>query len=91
MSHLFTVSEKEAKNVVTSIMFLDIIQLFSKNRPVHFSKHNISETGICSHPQVKPTQLDPRDRASPYLRTPILYLLDPIGQIQRAILEFHRE
>jgi hypothetical protein len=48
-------------------MFLDIIHCL-----VHFLKnHNVSETGFCLHPQVKPTQLDPIDRASPYLRTPM--------------------
>jgi hypothetical protein len=36
-----------------------------------FKKHNVSETGFCLHPQVKPTQLDPIDRASPYLQTPM--------------------
>jgi hypothetical protein len=42
-------------------MFLDIIY-----RLVHFLKnHNVSETGFCLRPQVKPTQLDPIDRASP--------------------------
>jgi hypothetical protein len=44
-------------------MFLDII-----HRLVHLKK-NVSETGFCLRPQVKPTQLDPIDRASPYLRT----------------------
>jgi hypothetical protein len=43
--------------------------LFSKSRPVSFSKHNVSETGFCPRPQVKPTQLGTIDRASPYLRT----------------------
>jgi hypothetical protein len=48
-------------------MFLDII-----HRLVHFlKKHNVSETGFCLRLQVKPTQLDPIDRASPYLRTPM--------------------
>jgi hypothetical protein len=52
-------------DVFTSIMFLDIIQSL-----VHFLKnHNVSETGFCLRLQVKPTQLDPIDRASPYLRT----------------------
>jgi hypothetical protein len=41
-------------------MFLDII-----HRLVHFLKnHNVSETRLCLRPQVKPTQLDPTDRAS---------------------------
>jgi hypothetical protein len=42
-------------------MFWDII-----HRLVHFLKnHNVSETGFCLRPQVKPTQLDPIDGASP--------------------------
>jgi hypothetical protein len=45
-------------------MFLDIF-----HRPVYFSKHNVSETGFCLRLQVKPTELGPIDRASPYLRT----------------------
>jgi hypothetical protein len=49
---------------LTIIMFLDII-----HRVVHFLKHNVSETGFCLRPQVKPTQLDPIDGASPYLQT----------------------
>jgi hypothetical protein len=39
-----------------------------KCRPVSLSKPNVSETGFCLHLQVKPTQLGPIDRASPYLR-----------------------
>jgi hypothetical protein len=31
--------------------------LLSKNHPVYFSKHDVSETGFCPRPQVKPTQL----------------------------------
>jgi hypothetical protein len=42
-----------------------------KHRPVYFSKHNISETRFCLHHQVKPTQLGPINRASPYLSTPV--------------------
>jgi hypothetical protein len=49
----------------TDIMYLDIIQ-----RPVYISKLNVSETGFCLRFQVKPTQLSPIYRASPYLRTP---------------------
>jgi hypothetical protein len=45
--------------------------LYLKKHPVYFSKHNFSETGFCLCFQVKPTQLGPIDRASPYLRTPI--------------------
>jgi hypothetical protein len=46
-------------------MFLDII-----HRPFLF-KNIVSETGFCLRLQVKPTQLGPIDRASPYLRTPV--------------------
>jgi hypothetical protein len=49
---------KRTHSSITSIMFLDII-----HRLVHFlKKHNVSETGFCLRPQVKPTQLDPIDR-----------------------------
>jgi hypothetical protein len=48
-----------------------IVLSLSKNRPVYFSKHNVSDTGICLRLQVKPTQLGPINRASPYLRTPV--------------------
>jgi hypothetical protein len=50
---------------VVNIIFLDII-----HRPFYLLKHNISETGFCLHVEVKPTQLGPVNRASPYLRTP---------------------
>jgi hypothetical protein len=33
-------------------------------------KTHVSETGFCLHLQVKPIQLGPTDRASPYLQTP---------------------
>jgi hypothetical protein len=54
--------------ILTSIMFLDIIHrpvYFLKDRPAYFSKHNVSETGFCSRPEVKPTQLGPIDRVVP--------------------------
>jgi hypothetical protein len=44
--------------------------LYLKHRPVYISKHNVSETGSCLRLEVKPTQLGPIDRGSPYLRTP---------------------
>jgi hypothetical protein len=47
----------------TSIMLLDII-----HHPVYISKH-VLETRFCLRLQAKPTQLDPIDRANPYLRT----------------------
>jgi hypothetical protein len=34
-------------------------------------RNNISETGFCLRLQVKPTQLGPLDRTSPYLRTAV--------------------
>jgi hypothetical protein len=46
---------------------LSIVLPLSKNHPVYFSKHNVSETGFCLRLQVKPTQLGPIDRASPCL------------------------
>jgi uncharacterized protein YxeA len=45
-----------------------VLSIF-KNRSVYFSEHNVSETEFCLRPQVEPTQLDPIDRASPYLQT----------------------
>jgi hypothetical protein len=33
------------------------------------TKYSVSEIGFYLHPQVKPTQLGPIDRASPYLQT----------------------
>jgi hypothetical protein len=53
-------------NISTNIMFLDI-----SHRPVCSTKHNVSETGFCLRLHLKPTQLGPIDRASPYLRTPV--------------------
>jgi hypothetical protein len=66
-------------------------RLCLKCRPVYFSKHKVSETGFCFRLQVKPTQLDPIDRASPYLRRqgldhtfvgpwPFYRFLDPINR-----------
>jgi hypothetical protein len=49
----------------TNIMFVDIIQ-----RLVFIFQNNVSETGFCFRLQVKPTQLGPIDRASPYLQSP---------------------
>jgi hypothetical protein len=47
----------------TNIMFLYII-----HRLVFYLKHDVSVTRFCLHLQVRPTQLSPMDRASPYLR-----------------------
>jgi hypothetical protein len=47
--------------ISTNIMFLENI-----HRPVYTSKHNVSETVFCLCLHVKPTQLGPIDRASPY-------------------------
>jgi hypothetical protein len=47
---------------------LSIVLSLSKNTVLYiFLKHNVSETGFCLHLQVKPTQLGPMNRASPYL------------------------
>jgi hypothetical protein len=50
-------------------MFSDITHrlVYLKKVLFLFSKHNVSETGFCSRPQVRPTQLGPTDKASPYL------------------------
>jgi hypothetical protein len=48
------------------LTFYIVLSLF-KNCHVYFSKHNVSETEFCLRLQVKPTQLGPIDRASPYL------------------------
>jgi hypothetical protein len=52
-----------------------------KHRPVYFSKHNVSDTGFCLRLQVKPTQLGPIDRASPYLRN------DPESSLRNIVLK----
>jgi hypothetical protein len=57
-----------------NIMFLDIT-----HRPVFVLKHNVSETGFCLRLQVKPAQLGPIDRASPYLRTTTFRRLDSVS------------
>jgi hypothetical protein len=36
-----------------------------------FKKHNVSDTGFSLRLQVKPTEMGPIDRASPYLRPPV--------------------
>jgi hypothetical protein len=43
--------------------------LYLKRRPVYFSKYNVLETGFYLRLRVRPTQLGPIDRASPYLRS----------------------
>jgi hypothetical protein len=48
---------------------LSSFRLYLKHRSVYFSKHAVSENGFCLRLQVKPTQMGPIDRASPYLRT----------------------
>jgi hypothetical protein len=42
-----------------------------ENRPVFSSEHSVSETGFCLRLQVQHTQLNPINRASPYLRIPV--------------------
>jgi hypothetical protein len=54
------------------IMFLYIILhpvFIQCTVPVFVYKHNVLEAGFCLRLQVKPTQLSPVDRASPYSRT----------------------
>jgi hypothetical protein len=64
-------SSLESTQTLTLNILLDIIHhlVYSKNSQVSIKKHNVSGTGICPRLQVKPTQLNPIDRASPYLRT----------------------
>jgi hypothetical protein len=52
---------------ILCVWTLSIVLSLSKNRPVYFSKQNVSDTGFYLRLQVKPTQLGPIDRASPYL------------------------
>jgi hypothetical protein len=60
---------------------ISIVLCLSKSHPVYLSKLSVSETGFCLRLQVKPTQLGPIDRASPYLRTNV-----PSSQKFRAYL-----
>jgi hypothetical protein len=65
-----------SKNTVLFVQILcfwtlSIVLSLSKHSPVYISKHNVSETGFCLRHHVKPTQLGPIDRASPYLRTSV--------------------
>jgi hypothetical protein len=46
--------------------------LYMIHRPVYITKPYVSEIGFYLRFQVKPTQLDTIDRASPYLRTRVL-------------------
>jgi hypothetical protein len=55
---------------ILGFLILSIVLSLSKNRPVYFSKHNVSETGFCLRLQAKPTQLGQVDTASPCLRRP---------------------
>jgi hypothetical protein len=62
------------KRVRTNITFLDNYPsscLNLKHRTVYLSKHNVSDTGFDLHLQVRPTQLGPIDRITPYLWTPV--------------------
>jgi hypothetical protein len=59
-----------------------VLSLSKKHRPVYFSKHNVSETGFCLRLQVKPTQLGPIDRASPYLQIMSINII--------VVLMYHR-
>jgi hypothetical protein len=56
-----------------SFLTLSIICFYLKHFPL-FVYNNVSETGLCLRLQVKPTQLGPIDRVSPYrpyLQTPV--------------------
>jgi hypothetical protein len=53
---------------ILRVCTLSIVLSLSKNGPIYFSKHSVSETGFCLRLLVKPTQLGQIDRASPYLR-----------------------
>jgi hypothetical protein len=57
-------ADLDSKQHRNPIVFMDIIR-----RHVIFKTRNVSETAFCICLQVEPTQLDPIDRASPYLRT----------------------
>jgi hypothetical protein len=50
---------------------LSIVLLLSRTPSCLFYKHNVSGTGLYLRFQVRPTQLGPVDRASPYLRTSV--------------------
>jgi hypothetical protein len=70
-------------SVPMNITFLNIHRLvFVFKCPVSLSKYNVSETGFCLRLQVKPTQLGPIDRASPYLRIPVSLSRGYINQAQ---------
>jgi hypothetical protein len=47
--------------------------------PVYISKHSVSETGFCLHLHLKPTQLGPINRASPYLQTECTYVIQKVS------------
>jgi hypothetical protein len=62
----------KCKNLLQLLYFWTLFIVLPKKTPFSFiSKHNVSETGFCLRLQVKPTQLGPIDRISPYLRTPV--------------------
>jgi hypothetical protein len=60
-----------------------MILSLSNNTIRFFSKHYVTETGFCLRLQVKPTQLGPIHRQSPYLRTKLYRL----GPTEYALLE----
>jgi hypothetical protein len=73
LCHIWDLKVCDEGTLVQILCFwtLSMVLSLSKNRPVYFWKHNVSKTGFCLRLQVKPTQLGPIDRASPYLRTPV--------------------
>jgi hypothetical protein len=53
-------------------MTFSIVLFSSKHHPVDIPNHNVSDTGFCLRFRVKPTQLIPIDRASPYKQDAVL-------------------
>jgi hypothetical protein len=47
------------------VKLVSVVLPLSKNHPVYFSKHNVSETGVSLRLQVKSNQLGPIERANP--------------------------
>jgi hypothetical protein len=54
-----------------NIHLIQIVCFWTLSIILFLFKINFSDTGLCLRLQVKPTQLGPIDRASPYLRTPV--------------------
>jgi hypothetical protein len=65
-----SLSACENKRILSFLCnFLHIqLTILLKHTPLYISKYNVSATGLWLRRQVKPTQLGPIDKASPYLR-----------------------